>query len=121
MVFTVHIILWKTEGILSFGILVEENWSLLIELHDIMLLGFWQHDIIPPMEQNLSLEYPIKIKKFNDTIHISFVKHDIYQKVNYLHNQDICPHPTHIAQIFEKLNTLITPLIFAVDKNAERK
>ena len=84
-----------------------------------MLLGFWKHDIIPPVERNLRLGYPSTINKCNDTLQTSFVKHDIYQNIHYKHNQAIYTLPSHLAQAFEELGKLITPLMHAAYKNAE--
>ena len=58
--------------VLSFGRLVGHHRVLCIELHESMLLGFQQHDIISPMAWNLRLEYPRTINKFNETIHKKF-------------------------------------------------
>ena len=106
---------------LSFGILVEYHQSLWIEVTENWLLDFWQHYIIPPISRNLCLSDPRKINKFNDKLHTSFVKHDIYQKLHYIHSQAIYPLATHLAQNLEKLDTLITRLMHAADKNVEGK
>ena len=63
----------------------------------------------------------ITIKKFNDTLHTSFVKHDIYQKIHYIYNRAIYPLPTHIAQFFEILDELVTHLMHSEDKKHRRK
>ena len=76
-------------GFLYFGRLVGDQKYLWIELNENRLLGFWQHEIIPPMAWNLCLADPRTIKKFNDTLHTSFIRHDIYQKIHYIHNQAI--------------------------------
>ena len=68
----------KWGGLLSFGRLVEDHRDLCIEINENMLLGFWKHDILPTMEWNLRLVYPSTVNKFNDTVHTSFVKRDIY-------------------------------------------
>ena len=86
-----------------------------------MLLGFRQHDITPPMAGNLCMTDPRMIKKFNDTLRTSFVKHDIYQKIHYIHNRAIYPLPARLSRTFEILDKFITHLINAVDKNAEEK
>ena len=106
MVFTIHILLRKTGGwgFLSFGRIVGYHWYLCIELHKSMVLGFWQHDIIPLKAQNLRLEDPRTINKFNGTIHTSFFKHDIYQKVHYLHNRSIYPLRAHFSKALERLD-----------------
>ena len=57
------------------------------------------------------------INKSNDTLHKHFVKHDIYQKVHYLHNLAIYTPPTHLARDFELLDELIARLMHAADKN----
>ena len=62
-----------------------------------MLIDFWQHDIMSPMARKLRLGDPRTINKFNDTLHTSFVKHEIYQKIQYIHNRDIYPLPTYIS------------------------
>ena len=94
-------------GFLYFGRLVGDHQALWIELHEIMLLGFWQYDIIPPMAWKLRLKYPRMINKFNDTLHTSFVKYDIYQKVHYLNSQGMYTLPAHIIRSFERLDELI--------------
>ena len=86
-----------------------------------MLLGFWQPGIIPTTERNLCLGYSRTIKKFNDTRHTSFVKHDIYQKIHYVQSQAIYLLPTHLARDFEILGELITCLIYAADTKFRRK
>ena len=86
-----------------------------------MLLGFRQDDIIPPIAWNLHLENPRAINKFNGTLHAGFVKRDIHQKVHYLHIRAIYPLPEHLTQSFERLDELITILIYAADKNLEGK
>ena len=50
-----------------------------------------------------------------------FFKHDIYQKVHYLHNRVIYPLPTHLARTFEQLDELITRIIHAADKKIRIK
>ena len=60
-------------------------------------------------------------KNFNDTPHTSFVKHDIYQKIHYIHNRAVYPLPTNIARAFERLDNFITCLMHAADKNPEEK
>ena len=84
-----------------------------------MFLGFWKHDIIPQTAQNSCLTYPRKIKRFNDTLHTRFVKHDIYQKIHYIHVQASYPLPKHLAQAFEKLDELINRLMHTEDKKLE--
>ena len=84
-----------------------------------MLRGFWKHNIIHKTERNLRLGYPGKIKKFNDTLHTSFVKHKIYQTIHSIHNRDIYPLLTHIPQAFERWYKLVTLVMHAEDKNAE--
>ena len=69
-----------------------------------MLLGFRQHDIIPPMAQNFRLGDHIKINKFNDTLHTSFAKQDIEQNIHYIQNQDIYSLRTHLTHDFEILD-----------------
>ena len=86
-----------------------------------MLLGSRQHVIILTVARNLSLGYPRTIKKFNETLHTRFVKHDIYQKIHYIHNRDIYPLPTHLAWEFERLDKLITHLMYSEDKQCRRK
>ena len=86
-----------------------------------MSLDFRKHNIIPTMEWNLFLADPRTIKKFNDNIHKIFVKHDIYQNIQYIYNLLIYPLPTHLARVFERLEKLITHLMHAADKNAEEK
>ena len=98
-------------GLLSFGILVGDRRALWIELHVIMILGFCNHDIIPPIAWNLCLEDSRTVNNFNDTLHMSFVKHYIYQKVNYLHIQAIYQLPSNISQSFEPLDELISGLL----------
>ena len=73
------------------------------------------------MAWNLHLGYPRKMKRFNNTLHITFVKHDIYQKVHYINIQAIYPLPTNITQAFEILDRLSTRLMHAADKNPEGK
>ena len=73
------------------------------------------------MEWNLHLEDTRTINKFNDTLHTSFVKHDIYQKVHYLHNWAIYPLPEHLSRAFELFYDFITHIIYAADKNVEGK
>ena len=64
---------------------------------------------------------PRTIKIFSDTLHTSFVKHDIYQKIYYIHVRAIYPLPKHLAQAFEKMDKFITNLIHKADKNTEGK
>ena len=73
------------------------------------------------MAQNLRLADPRTIKELTDTIHTSFVKHKIYQKIHYIHNWAIYPLRTHLEWAFEILDELITHFIHAGDKNAEEK
>ena len=86
-----------------------------------MLLGFRKHDIIPTTAHKLCMGDPRTIKRFNDTLHTSFIKHDIYQKINYIHVRYSYPLPIHLSQSFEELYELITRLMHTADKNAEGK
>ena len=61
------------------------------------------------------------LRKFNDTLNKSYVKHDIDQKIQYILNRSIYPLTTHPERVFEILNKLITLLIYAADKNVEEK
>ena len=72
------------------------------------------------MSWNLRLEYPKKVKKFNETSHTSFVKHYIYQKVHYLHIQAIYPLPAHFTQAFEQFFEMITRLMHAAYRKIKR-
>ena len=108
-------------GFISFVILVGDHRALWIELHEIVLLGFWKHEIIPPTEQNLCMEDLGTIKKSNDTLHTIFVKHDIYQKIHYLHSRAIYSLQSHLAWGFELLDELISLLINAVNIACRRK
>ena len=108
------------EVFLSFGRLLGDHQALWIEINGKMLLGFLKHDIILPMARNLCLVDPITIKKFNDTLHTSFVKHDIYRNIRYIYNRAIYALLTHLAWDFERLDKLITQLMNAADKNAYR-
>ena len=63
------------------------------------------------MAWNLCLEDSMTVNKFNDTLHMSFVKHDIYQKVKYLHSRAIYRLPLHISRYFESLDELIACLM----------
>ena len=63
-----------------------------------MILGFRQNDILRPMAQELRMKDPRMIKKLNDALHTIFVKHDIYQKVDYLNIRAIYPLPEHFEQ-----------------------
>ena len=108
-------------GFLSLGRIVGDHRALWFEVNGKKLLGFRKHDIIPPMARNLCLTYPRTINKFNDTLHKRFLKHDIYQKIHYIHNRSIYPLTTHPERVFEILNKLITLLIYAADKNVEEK
>ena len=101
----------KRGGFLSFGRLVGDHRALWIETNENILLGFRQHDIIPPMIQNLYLADPRMINKFNDTLHTSLVKNDIYQGIDYIYNRAIYPLLTHLAWAFERLDELITHLM----------
>ena len=98
-----------------------DHQDLWIDINSNRTLGFRPHDIITPISWNLCLEYPMTINKLNNTLHTRFVKHDIYQKIYYIHNRDIYPLPTHLAQSFEILDEIITRLMHASDKNAEGK
>ena len=73
------------------------------------------------MARNLCLADTWTIEKFNDTLRTSFVKHDIYQKIQYIHNQGIYKIPTHLARDFGILDELITLLMHAADKNTAEK
>ena len=86
-----------------------------------MLVCFRKHDIIPQMAQNLRLGGPRNIKKLNDTLHTSFVKHESYHNIQYIHNQSIYPLPTRLLQDFEILDKLITRLIHVAEKVSEEK
>ena len=105
---------------LSLGIPVRDHRDLWNEINENMLLDFRQHDIIPPMARNLHLGDTRAIKKFNEKLHASFVKHDIYQNIHQVHNRDIFPLPTYLSRPL-KLGELITRLMYAVDKNCRRK
>ena len=85
------------------------------------LLGFRQHDIILPTAQNLCLEDNRRIEIYNDTLHTSFVKHDIFHKNHYIHVRASYPLPTHLAKAFENLDELVIRIMHAADKNAEGK
>ena len=111
----------KWGGFLSFVILVVYHQALWVEINKNRLLGFWQHSIIPPMAWNLCLADPRTIKIFNDKLHTSFVKHDIYQKIHYIHVRAGYPLQTHLSPALEKLNELITRLIHVAEKNSEGK
>ena len=91
-------------GFLSFVILVGDHQTLWIEINGNRLLGFRQHDMIFPTGLTSCLENPRTIKRFNDTLHTSFFKHDIYHKINYIHVRDSYPPSTHLAQPFQKLD-----------------
>ena len=73
------------------------------------------------MARNLQMEYPSMVNKFNDTLHTSFVKHDIYWKVHYLHSRSIYLLPSYISRAFEQLDELITLLMNSADKKRRRK
>ena len=73
------------------------------------------------MEQNVCLADLRTIKKFNDTLHTIFLKHDIYQKTHYIHNRAIYPLPTHLVKSFERLDNFVTRLMHATDKKYIRK
>ena len=108
-------------GFLSFGRIVGEHKALWIDINWNRLLGFRKHNIIPPTARNLFLTDTRRIKIFNDTLHRTFVKHEIYQKIHYIHVRASNLLPTHLAQAFEKLDELITRLMHAEDKNSEGK
>ena len=108
-------------GFLSFVRLVGYHRSLWIYINESILIGFRKHEIIPTMERNLRLEYTRTIKKFNDTLHTIFFKHDIYLKIYYIHNRAIYPVPIHPASDFEILDELITHLMYALDKKCRSK
>ena len=61
------------------------------------------------------------INKFNDTLHTSFFKHNIYHNVLYILNQYIYPLPAHTERAFEILDKLVTSLMHAVDKKFRSK
>ena len=81
-----------------------DHQDLWIEINENMLLCLWQHDIIPLISRNLRMGDPRIINKFNNTLHTSFVKHDIYQRIHYINNPDIHPLRTHIVRTFEILD-----------------
>ena len=108
-------------GLLTFRILVGDRQDLWMEINEDMILGLRKHDIIPPTARNLCMGDPRTINKSNDKLHTSFVKHDIYQKIHYIHNRAIYPLPARLSRTFEILDKFITHLINAVDKNAEEK
>ena len=91
-------------GVLSFVIIVGYHRTLWIDIHKNIIIGFRKHDIIPPMARNLHLGDPRTINKFNDTLHKRSVKHDIYQKIHYIHNRYIYPLPTHLVRDFERVD-----------------
>ena len=95
--------------------------ALWIDINENMLLGLWKHEIVPPMAWNFRLGDPRMINKFNDTLHTSFVKYDIYQNIHYIHKQDIYTPPTHIERVFERLDKFITLLMHAVEEKEEEK
>ena len=108
-------------GLSSFGRLVGDHRYLWIEINENRLLGFRQHDIIPPTKRKLCLVDLNTINKFNDTPHKIFVKHGMYQKIHYIHNRSIYPHPTHLSWAFEILDKLIIRLMNTEDKKHRRK
>ena len=61
------------------------------------------------------------MNKFNDTLHKSFVKHDIYQKVQYIYNRVIYLLPTHLTRDFEILDKWTTFLMHEEDIKFIRK
>ena len=73
------------------------------------------------MAHNLRLGDPSTIKKYNYTLHTSFVKREIYQNIHYINNQDIYPPPTNIARDFDILERLITRLMHVSDKKFKRR
>ena len=73
------------------------------------------------MAPNLCLADDMTIKRFNDTLNTKKFKHDIYQKIHYMHVQASYPLPTHLEQAFEKLDEMITRLMHAAEKNTEEK
>ena len=73
------------------------------------------------MAHNLHLVDSSMINKSNDALHKSSVKQDVYQKIHYIHNQDVYPLPTHLTRVFEILDGLITHLTHSVNKNSEGK
>ena len=61
------------------------------------------------------------LRKFNDTINKSYVKHDIDQKIQYILNRSIYPLTTHLSRFFEILDEIITRRMHAANKNTEGK
>ena len=95
-------------GFISFRILVGDQQYMWIEINKNRFLGFQQHEIILPMAHNLCLIDTRTIKRFNDKLHTSSLKNDIYQKMHYIYVRDSYPLPTHLSQSLEKLYKLIT-------------
>ena len=63
------------------------------------------------MSRNLRLEDPGTVKNFNDIIHTSFFRHDIYQNIHDINNRAIYTISTHKAQAFERVDKLITGIM----------
>ena len=95
--------------------------ALWIKINEFRLLGFRQHNITPPTVHNLCLPDTRTINIFNDTLHTSFVKYYIYQKIHFIHVQDRYPLQICLSQAFKKMDGLITRLMHATDKKYIRK
>ena len=85
------LILWKNCGI-PLGPVDWYKWKYITRF-----LATWHHTYIGT---KLHLADASIMNKFNEKIHTSLVKKDIYQKIHYIHKQYIYPLPTHLVRAF---------------------
>ena len=85
-------------GYLAFGKIAGDHRGLWINLPQADLIGFHQHEIIPPLSRHLQLDDPHTVIRFNTVLNHNFLKYNIYSCIIAINKLAVYPLQSHHAK-----------------------
>ena len=94
-------------GYLSFNMLGGDHRGLWIDIPSELLHGFNPPSITLAHARRLKLEDPRVVQKYNDEMHILLQKHQVYERINHIHDTATYPPPEWMPREYETIDTII--------------
>ena len=104
---------------LAFGRLLSDHRGIYIDIPTEFLLGFNPPPLTHPNARRLKMKDPRVVKKYQDILHQECLKEDLYNRMNFIHDNLTDPLPQYLQDEYEVIDSIIQTKMILAKKNVE--
>ena len=107
-------------GYLSFTTLGGDHRGLWVDIPNEAIYGFNPPSLPMARARRLQLEDPRIVKKYNDSLHKMFKKHQVYEQLQALHRTAVYPPPQGYDRQYERCDAIIQECMEKAEKGCRK-